>query len=48
MWGLTAGENPQLPCFDQLGVSRQSVHPNYLGTDLYADVMEDALTGVYP
>lgn len=29
-------------------VSQQSIHPNELGTDLYASVMESTLTGVYP
>lgn len=45
---LTDGEGPQLPWFTDLGASQESVHPNYLGTDLYAEVMEDALIGVYP
>jgi hypothetical protein len=31
-----------------LNVSQQSIHPNMLGTDIYASVMESALTGVYP
>jgi hypothetical protein len=31
-----------------LNVSQQSIHPNMLGTDIYASVMESALNGVYP
>lgn len=32
----------------QLGVSQQSVHPNNAGTSIYADVLMEALSGVYP
>ena len=38
---------PQIGPDFTLGVSQQSVHPNNLGTDLYSDVMEDALLGNY-
>ncbi|NQX15055.1 hypothetical protein [Rathayibacter sp. VKM Ac-2857] len=30
-----------------LGISQQSVHPNKIGTTLYAEVMQTALKGVY-
>lgn len=30
------------------GVSLQSLHPNKLGTDIYAAVMRARLNGVYP
>lgn len=31
-----------------VNVSQQSIHPNELGTDIYASVMESTLAGVYP
>jgi hypothetical protein len=51
---LSPGDKPDLelplpgPDFGVRLGSQQSVHPNELGTDLYASVMEAALTGVYP
>lgn len=50
---LTPGDKPIVtipvpgPDFG-LGVSVQSVHPNKFGTDLYAEVMNSTLNGVYP
>lgn len=44
----TPGEDPMIGWPIEFGVSAESVHPNGLGTDLYADVMEDAIDGIYP